>query len=130
MRLVAIAALFCFSGSSLAEEKKPAGSWTKKVEAFEIKFAFKKDNVMVFTMVNSNENCEMTSKYTVEKDVVKCKVTKYTKNGNFPEIKEGYEFSFKFTTKDKKAEISDIDGKDIDEMAKKIVEGDYEKATD
>jgi hypothetical protein len=138
MRAVAIVALFCFTGAAAAEEKKaktdekkPTGAWTKKAEGFDIKFAFKKGDVMFFSMASSNESCEMENKCTYGKDgVVKCKVTKYTKNGNFPEIKEGFEFSFKFTPKDKTAKISDLEASGVEEAAKAVVEGEYEKATD
>jgi hypothetical protein len=136
MRALTIVAFFCFTGVVVAEEKKsdenkPAGAWVKKADSFEIKFAFKKDDVMVFTMTNSNENCEMKSKCTYGKDgAVKCKVTKFTKNGNFPDIEEGFEFSFKIVAKDKMAKITDLEAKGVDEAAKSLVEGDYEKATD
>jgi hypothetical protein len=136
MRAMMIVALFCFAGTAVAEEKKsdskkPMGAWTKKADSFDIKFAFKKDDVMVFTMASTNESCEMTSKCTFGKDgAVKCKVTKFTKNGNFPEIQEGFEFSLKFVAKDKTAKISDLEAKGVDDAAKSIVEGDYDKATD
>jgi predicted metal-binding protein len=131
MRMMSIVALLCFASAAMSDEKKPSGTWVKKVEGFEIKFAFKKGDVMVFSMGSSNESCQLESKCTFEKDgVVKCKVSKYTKNGNFPEVKEGFEFSFKFSAKDKSAKVSDINAADIDDTAKTFVEGDYEKATD
>jgi len=138
MRAVSIVVLFCFAGTAAAEEKKakteekkPTGAWTRKAEGYDLKFAFKKGDVMVFTMAGSNDSCEMENKCTYGKDgVVKCKVTKYSKNGNFPEIKEGFEFSFKFTIKDKMAKISDLEATGVEEAAKAVVEGDYDKVTD
>ncbi len=132
MRTVAILSLFVFTGVALAEDKKPVGSWCKKAEGFELKFTFKKDNVFVFSMDNGTDGCTMETKCTFEKDgTVKCEVTKFEKKGNFSEEKEvGYKFSFKFEINDKKAKVSDIKGENINEQAKAVVEGDYEKAAD
>jgi uncharacterized protein YkuJ len=138
MRIAAILSLFVFSGVVLAEDKKtaddkkPVGTWVKKAEGFELKFTFKKDNVFVFDMSNGSDGCTMESKCTFEKDgTVKCEVTKFEKKGNFDAAKEvGYKFSFKFDAKDKKATVSKIEGNDIDDQAKALVEGEYEKSAD
>lgn len=133
MRTLAVLALFVFGGIlAAADDKKPIGTWTKKAEGFDLKFTFKKDNVFVFGMDNGTDGAEMESKCTFEKDgTVKCEVTKFTKKGNFNAEKEvGYKFSFKFEVTGKKAKVSAIEGKDIDETAKSVVEGEYEKAAD
>jgi uncharacterized protein YkuJ len=138
MRSLAVLILFVFSGVGVAEDKKPAdvkkpvGTWTKKAGDFEFKFTFKKDNVVVFSMSNGTDGCDMTSKCTFEKDgTVKCEVTQFEKKGNFPEEKKvGYKFSFKFAAKEKTATVSDIEGEDIDKSAKDAVEGDYDKSAD
>lgn len=131
MRSLAIAVLFVFVGVASADEKKPTGKWSKEADGFVLKFNFKKDDVMVFSMGNGNDTCEMETKCTHEKDsIVKCEVKKYTKNGNLPDVKEGFKFSFKFAVKDKKATISDIEAENVNDDAKKLVEGDYEKAAD
>ena len=90
------------------------------------------DNVFVFTLSNGSDGCTMESKCTFEKDgMVKCEVTKFEKMGNFGAEKEvGYKFSFKFEVKDKKATVSKIEGADIDDQAKGLVEGEYEKSAD
>jgi hypothetical protein len=137
MRIAAILSLFVLSGVVVAEDKKPAadrlpaGAWVKKAEGFELKFTFKKDNVFVFSMSNGSDGCVMESKCMFDKDgTVKCEVTKFEKMGNFGEKEVGYKFSFKFELMDKKAKVSKIEGKDIGEQEKAVVEGDYEKSTD
>ena len=131
MRSLAIVALFVFVGTLSAEEKKPTGKWSKEADGFVLKFDFKKADIMVFTMGNGNDSCEMETKCTFEKDgLVKCELKKYTKNGNFPDLKEGFKFSFKIVIKDKKAMISDVDAPDADENAKKLVEGEYQMVAD
>lgn len=130
MRIAAIISMFVFSSIALAEEKQPVGTWTKKAEGFDLKFTFKKDNVFVFSMSNGSDGCVMTSKTTIDKDgTIKCEVTKFEKMGNFGAEKEvGYKFSFKFAVDGKRAKVSKIEGADIDDQAKAVVEGDYEKA--
>ena len=132
MRALAILSLMVVSNASFAEEKKPVGTWTRKAEGFDLKFTFKKDNVFVFSMNNGSDGCEMESKCTFEKDGgVKCEVTKFEKKGNFgAPIEAGFKFSFKFEQDGKKAKVSKIEGKDIDDQAKAVVEGDYEKSAD
>lgn len=132
MRTLAVLSLFLIGGSALAEEKKPIGTWTRKAEGFDLKFTFKKDNVFVFSMSNGTDGCDMESKCTFEKDgTVKCEVTKFEKKGNFgADIAAGFKFSFKFEVGDKKATVSKLEGKDIDDQAKSLVEGDYPKAAD
>ncbi len=132
MRILSLAALFVFVGTSAAEEKKLSGSWTKKADNWELKISFLKDNMVKFTMNDGNDGCVLDAKYTVNEDgVVMCEVTKFEKKGNFPVEKEkGYMFSFKTKIDGKNAKLSDFDGKDIDDGAKTVLEGDYEKAAD
>jgi hypothetical protein len=132
MRILSLAALFVFVGTTAAEEKKLSGSWSRKADAFELKIAFLKDGMLQFTMNDGNDGCVLDAKYTVDKDgVVKCEVTKFEKKGNFPVEKEkGYTFSFKAEFKDKIAKLTEFDGKDIDEGAKNVLEGEYEKLAD
>jgi hypothetical protein len=76
--------------------------------------------------------CTMESKYKKEKDgTYKCEVTKFEKKGDFPVTKEkGWEYSFKFTVKDKKGTLSDFMGADVDDNARMSIEGDYDVVTD
>ena len=118
-----------------AEEKKEkplTGVFKRSAEGHDLKLEFKKDNVFVFHVKLGDAGCVMTSKYTKEKDgTYKCEVTNFEKKGDFPvEKPKGYKFSFKLETKDNKVVMSDLTGDDIDEQPKKIVEGEYEKATD
>ena len=85
-----------------------------------------------FTMNDGNDGCVLDAKYTLGEDgIVKCEVTSFEKKGNFPVEKEkGYTFSFKTKIDGKIAKLTDFDGKDIDDGAKAVLEGDYEKAAD
>ena len=131
MRILTIAVLFCFAGSALAEDKKPDGTWTKKAGDFDLKFTFKKDGVVHFTMGNGTDKCDMEAKCTYEKgNIVKGKLTKFTKQGNFPDLKEGHEFKFKFVIDGKKAKLSDIETEGADDQGKMAIEGEYEKGSD
>ena len=119
-------------GVALAEDKKDekkdapklSGSWVRDADGTEIKFTFKDK-----TLDDGDNGMTATCDYTVKDGVVKAKVTKVVEKGEFPaKPKEGFEFSFKVTIKDKKAKIdeftSDLEG------AKAVVEGDYEKKDD
>jgi hypothetical protein len=130
MRLLAVAALVFCTSVAAAEDKKLSGTWSKKAEGFDLKIAFLKGDSLQFTLDDGNDGCVLTAKYTVDKDgsTVQCEVTKFEKKGNFPVEKEaGYKFSFKAEIKDNKAKISDFEGKDIDDQAKSVLEGDYVK---
>lgn len=133
MRVLAITALFCCGVAALADDKKdakkPEGSWAKKESGFDIKFTFKKGDVLVVKMSNGADTIDLEAKCTFEKDgVVKCKTTKFTKEGNGPDVKAGDEFTFKIKFDGKKAKLSDIESKDIsiDDAGKNLVQGDYE----
>jgi hypothetical protein len=129
MRTLAVLTLLTLGGAAAADEKKLEGAWAKKVQDFEIKVAFPKADALVFTMGNGNDSCKLEAGYKREKDgTLKCKVTKYEKNGNFPDIKEGFEFSFKFEPKGKKGTLSDLKAENVADEAKGAVEGEYDKA--
>ncbi len=132
MRFLAIATLFVFGGLASAEEKKFAGAWSKKAEGFTLKIAFQKNDMLQFSMDDGSDGCVLTAKYTTGKDgAIKCEVTKFEKKGNFPVEKPvGYTFSFKIEIKDKTGKVSDFEGKDIDDMAKAVLEGEYKKSDD
>ena len=50
----------------------------------------------------------------------------FIKKGDFPVTKEkGYKFSFKLETKKSAIVLSNFDGDDVDENAKKALEGEY-----
>lgn len=132
MRYLAIATLFVFGGLASAEEKKLTGAWSKKADGFTLKIAFQKNDALQFSMDDGNDGCVLSAKYTAAKDgTIKCEVTKFEKKGNFPVEKPvGYAFSFKIEINDKTAKVSAFEGKDIDDMAKAVLEGDYKKSDD
>ncbi len=132
-RFCSLSFIFLFSlvlitSSSLrAEEKLPKGKFIKKTGEFELTFEFKKDKV-VFEMTNGSDGCVMESTAKYEKDgVAKCEVTKFEKIGSFPAEKEkGYKYSFKFKVNGKTVVVSDLEGDDLNDEAKSLVQGDYE----
>lgn len=133
----ALGLLVLTAGLALAEDKKDekkkdapklSGSWVRDADGTEIKFTFKEKTLDVGAK-NGDNGMTATCDYTVKDGVVSAKVTKVVEKGEFPaKPKEGFEFSFKITIKDKKATIddfkSDLDG------AKAVVEGEYEKKDD
>lgn len=135
MRLLTAIAVAAFAAAAGAADEKPAapsGTWTKTTDGFELKYAFPKDGVVKFVMTNGTAGCKMESKYEIDKDgVIKCELVKFEKIGDFPFEKEkGYKHSMKLVVKGKKAALSDLTGDGINDEAKKLVEGEYEKAKD
>lgn len=128
MRSLALVTLFAFSGFAAAEDKAPSGTFGKKVEGFELKVTFQKENTLKFDISSGNDGCKLDAKYTLEKDgTLKCEVTKFEKTGDFPEKEKGYKFSFKAEFKDKVMKVTKFEGDDINDNAKQILEGDYTK---
>lgn len=132
---LACALLAIAAGFTVAEEKKvkkPApklsGSWVRDADGTEIKFTFK-DKTLDVGAKNGDNGMTATCDYTVKDGVVSAKVTKVVEKGEFPaKPKEGFEFSFKFTAKDKKAKIEEF--KSELEGASAVIEGEYEKKDD
>ena len=129
--------LLLAAGVALAEDKKDekkdapklSGSWVRDADGTEIKFTFKDKKILDVGAKNGENGMTATCDYTVKDGVVTAKVTKVVEKGDFPaKPKEGFEFSFKFTVKDKKATIEDF--KSELEGAKAVVEGEYEKKDD
>ena len=113
------------------KEKEPTGSYTRKVEQFTLKLEFKKDKVAVFNVdAGDLGGCVMATKYTRDADgIYHCEVTSFEKKGDFPTSKDkGYKFTFKLAVKDKAVVLSDLNGDELADEQKKIVEGEYEKA--
>ncbi len=133
---LACAVLALAVGLSFAEDKKDdkkkdaklSGSWVRDADGTEIKFTFK-DKTLDVGAKNGDNGMTATCDYTVKDGVVTAKVTKVVEKGEFPaKPKEGFEFSFKITIKDKKATIDDF--KSELDGAKAVVEGEYEKKDD
>ncbi len=131
MRMILGIILVACIGTVHAADKKPAlmGSWLKNADGFELKFTFEKDDKFTFSMSNGTDGATIKSKYKLGKDdMVKSEVQEFEKMGNFPkDVEKGYQFKFKIKIKGDKAIISDIEGKEIDDAAKSIIEGTYDK---
>ena len=133
MRTLSVLALFAVGLVAVADDKdkkEPSGSYTRKAGDMDLKIEFKKDKVMVFHGDVGGAGFVMTSKYDRDADgIYHCEVTKFEKKGDFPVTKEkGYKFSFKLEVKDKAIVMSDLNGDEISDDAKKAVEGEYERA--
>ena len=134
MRMLSVLALFAFGLVAAADDKdkkkEPSGSYTRKAGDMDLKIEFKKDKEMVFHGDVGDAGFVMTSKFMKDADgIYHCEVTKFEKKGDFPVAKEkGYKFTFKLEVKDKAIVMSDLTGDDINEDARKAVEGEYEKA--
>lgn len=129
MRFLTAVTLFVFASAASAEEAKLSGIWSKKADGFTITIAFQKGDTLQFSMDDGNDGCVLDAKYTRANDgTVKCEVVKFEKKGNFPVEKEkGYLFSFKPVINGKTAAISQFEGKEIDDQAKAVLEGKYDK---
>lgn len=124
---IAAAAVVCAAMVSAEDKKvaKPEGPWSKESNPFKLKFDFKKDDVLVFSMVEGANGMSAECKLTYDKDKVTAEIQKYTKMGDFPVTKEkGFKFSFKYELKDKKLVIKDFSAPDS-EGAAQTVEGEY-----
>jgi hypothetical protein len=134
MRTLSVLALFAFTLVAVADDKDKkkelSGSYTRKAGDMDLKIEFKKDKEMVFHGDVGDVGFVMTSKYMQDADgIYHCEVTKFEKKGDFPVTKEkGYKFTFKLEVKDKAIVMSDLNGDEISEDARKAVEGEYEKA--
>ncbi|HEX3147416.1 MAG TPA: hypothetical protein VHR66_04990 [Gemmataceae bacterium] len=138
MRMLSAVALFAIAfvvGPAVADDtakkdKALVGSFTRKAGDLDLKLDFKKDSVMVFNVTIGDLGCVMTSKYEKDKDgVYHCEVTSFEKKGDFPVTREkGYKFTFKLDVKEKAIVMSDLTGSEIDDDAKKAIEGEYEMA--
>jgi len=132
MRTLLIFILLVLAGVALAEPKTdkaalPSGKWEKKADNnIEIQLQFKKD-ALTFKLSTGSAGCELEAHTALGKDsLIECETTKFTKIGDFPAEKEkGYKFSFRIKSDGKTATLSDFDGKDVDEAARKLIEGEY-----
>ncbi|MCE9533139.1 MAG: hypothetical protein K8T89_18730 [Planctomycetes bacterium] len=132
MRFLSVVALFLITGVAFAEDKKLTGTFGKKAEGFDLKLGFPKKDMVQITMDNGTEGCVLDAKFTTDKDgTIKCEVTKFEKKGGFPVSKDvGYKFSFKIDVKGKTAKVTEFTGDGIDDAAKNVLEGNYDKAGD
>ena len=133
MRILTVLALFACASLVRADDKDKdelKGTFIKKAGDFDLTFKFEKAGEFTFKMSNGTDGCVMDVKYTKEKDgLIKGEVTKFEKVGNFGAEKEkGYKFTMKAKIKDKKLEISELEGDDINDDAKNTVQGEYEPA--
>jgi len=133
MRIVSalVAALF-LGGFGVAEDKKEAdkpliGAYKRTDGEHTLTVTFKKDDKLDLKVEIGDASGTLECKYTKAKDgAVKCEVENFVKKGDFPVVKEkGYKFSFKVEAKKDAVALSDFAGDEIDENAKKILEGEY-----
>ncbi len=108
------------------EPKKPVGTWIKKQDEHTVTFHIKADGMRVILKGDGDRKIEADIDYGLTKDgILFGRISKVTPGGNGPE--EGDLFSFRFKIEKDKLVLSDLTGTHINDDAKKIVEGDYEK---
>jgi hypothetical protein len=120
--------LACAASSAAADAvKKPVGTWTKKEGNITITFRITDDGMHVALKGEGDQKFDADTDYGVTKDgVLFGRVNKVEKSGGVgPE--EGELFSFHFKVEKDKLTLSDLTGTKVDEGAKKVIEGDYEK---
>lgn len=137
MRMFAALLGLFVSVFAIAEDKKPAtpalsGSYTHSAGDLDVILKFKKDGKLDYVVKTGDAGATLECKYTKEKDgTVKCEVENFVKKGDFPVTKEkGYKFSFKIEVKKSSVVLSDLNGDEIDEQAKKALEGEYTAVTE
>jgi hypothetical protein len=116
--------------SVVADDKKLSGTWAKKDGELKIEFA--DNNVVKFAPHGDPATVSIVGDYTVEKGVVKVKVTGYEGK---EEIKKklgdllpvGREFSFQWAAKDAAAKLDELKGDKFPDQFKTHLEGDFEK---
>ncbi|WP_020470238.1 hypothetical protein [Zavarzinella formosa] len=108
-------------------EKSPVGTFKRSAGDLALTITLKKDHKLDFIVVAGEASGTLECKYTMDKEgAVKCEVENFIKKGDFPVTKEkGYKFSFKMETKKTAIVLSNFDGDDVDEAAKKAIEGEY-----
>jgi hypothetical protein len=122
-------ALVCAVPLAAADKKteKPLGTWTKAEGDRTVTFTFKAD-ALTTVLKGGEAKIEATCDYGVTKDgVLFGRIGKVSKEGVDGGPDEGDLFSFRFKLADNKLVISDLNGTKINEEARKLVEGDYEK---
>lgn len=139
MRLIGTLVLAALSLGSLglAEDKKepakrsPVGTFKRTAGELKLSITLKKDHKLDFLVEAGDTSGLLECKYTMDKDgAVKCEVENFVKKGDFPVTKEkGYKFSFKIETKKSAIVVSNFEGDEVDDNAKKAVEGEYEAET-
>lgn len=137
MRLMSalLLALIGFASFGSADEKKeakgPVGVFKRTAGDLDLTFTFKKDHKVDLLVSAGDASGDFQFKYTMEKNVFKCELENFVKKGDFPVNREkGYKFSFKLETKKGAIVVSDIEGDEIDDNAKKALEGEYEAPKD
>ena len=138
MRLMSalVMAVLGLASFGVAEDKKeeakgPVGVFKRTAGDLDLTFTFKKDHKLDLLVAHGEASGDLQCKYVIEKGVFKCEVENFVKKGDFPVTKEkGYKFSFKVETKKGAIVLSDFDGDEVDENAKKALEGEYEAAKD
>jgi hypothetical protein len=109
--------------------KKPLGTWTRTAGDATVSFHFKADGLTVVLKGEGDRKIEALADYGVSKDgVVFGRISKVTRTGIEGGPEEGDLFSFRLKVEKDKATLSDLGGTHVNEDAKRLVEGDYEKA--
>ncbi len=134
MRIVStlIAALF-LGALGFSEDKKEAdkplmGAYNRTAGELTLTLTFKKNNKLDLLVVVGEASGTLECMYAKEKDgTLKCEVENFIKKGDFPVTKDkGYKFSFKAEAKKDAVAVSEFTGDEVNDDAKKSLEGDYE----
>ncbi|QDU22005.1 hypothetical protein [Urbifossiella limnaea] len=132
----ALAAVLVAAGGSQAQDAKtdkkadgPAGVWTREAGGLELKFDFTdaKAGSLKLTVMNGDNGVVAGCKVEVKGGVVTAQIKDVEEKGNFPNKPPvGFEFSFKWKAAGDTAELSDLQGDNIDNV-KPVVEGEYKR---
>lgn len=132
----AFAAALVAAGGSTAQDTKsdkkaqgPSGVWARESGGLELKLDFtdaKKGGLKV-TLMSGDNGVVVGCKLEVKDGVVRGEVKDVEEKGNFPSKPPvGFEFKFKWKASGDTAELSELQGENIDNI-KPVVEGEYKR---
>ena len=133
----ALAALLVAAAGAPAQDAKdkkaagPGGVWTREAGGLALKFDFTdaKKGTFKLTAMNGDNGVVAGCKFEVKDGIVRAEIKDVEEKGNFPSKPPvGFEFKFKWKAAGDTAELSDLQGDNIDNV-KPVVEGEYKRVT-
>jgi hypothetical protein len=131
----ALGAVLVAAGGSTAQDARdkkadgPAGVWSREAGGLELKFDFTdaKKGRMKVTLLAGDNGVVLGCKLEVKDGVVRGEIKDVEERGNFPNRPPvGLEFKFKWKATGDTAELSELQGENIDNV-KPVVEGEYRR---
>jgi hypothetical protein len=108
--------------------KKPLGTWSRKVGETTITFTIKADDMTIKVVEGGGNSIALEASYGVTKDKVLFGIiTKVDNKGLKADVEKGFLFSVRFDISKSELTISDLKGTKADDTIRGTVEGVYAK---